>query len=259
MKRIILATCGLAALAAAAPAYAADLPARMPTKAPVVMESIYNWTGLYIGAHVGYGWADKDWNQTFSSFGLAPDRTTSPNKPNSFLGGGQIGFNWQTGQMVFGIEGDASWTDASDCGRPHAVFISYHGCDQVNWYATATARLGLASGPALFYVKGGAAFAGEEHNITFTTPAGVTSVVTDTPDDTRFGWTVGGGVEYAFAPNWSAKIEYNFMDFGKQSYSFTYAASPAGLVERWDINQQVHVAKFGINYRFGGAPVSARY
>jgi outer membrane immunogenic protein len=254
MKRIILASVGLVALAAAAPALAADLPARMQTKAPAFVESGYNWSGFYIGAHVGYGWASKDWTQTFSSAALPLDRTVNPSEPQGFLGGGQIGINWQTGQWVFGIEGDGSWTDAHDCGGRFASAANalFNGCSQVNWYATATGRLGIASGPALFYVKGGAAFAGEEHNITFNRV-----VTTNAPDDTRFGWTVGGGLEYGLTPNWSAKIEYNYMDFGKQNYSFNY--TPGTLVERWDIKQQVHVAKFGINYRFGGAPVSARY
>jgi outer membrane immunogenic protein len=244
MKRIILATCGLAALAAAAPAFAADLPARMPAKAPVMMESGYNWTGFYIGAHVGYGWASKDWDQTNSSFGLPLDRSVTPSEPQGFLGGGQIGINWQTGQFVFGIEGDASWTDANDCGARFASAANalFGGCSQVNWYATATGRLGVATGPALFYVKGGAAFAGEEHSITFRNV-----VTTNVADDTRFGWTVGAGIEYGFAPNWSAKIEYNYMDFGNKSPSF---CSAAGACTAFNIDQTAQVALFGVNYRF---------
>jgi outer membrane immunogenic protein len=250
MKRIFLASVALAAVATA-PAFAADLPVRMQTKAPAMIESVYNWSGFYIGAHVGYGWASKDWNQSFSSLGLALDNTTTPSKPQGFLGGGQIGMNWQTGQWVFGLEGDASWTDANDCGSPFRLATTFNGCSQINWYATATARLGVAMDRALLYVKGGAAFAGEEHNITNRN-----IVATNTPDDTRFGWTVGAGLEYGLTPNWSAKIEYNYMDFGKENYSFNY--TPGTLVERWDVKQQVHVAKFGINYRFGG-PVVARY
>lgn len=246
MKKLLLASVGIAVLALSGAATAADLPRAAPVyKAPVVAP-IYSWTGFYIGAHVGYGWASKDWDQTFSSFGLALDRTVSANEPESFLGGGQIGFNWQSGQFVFGVEADGSWTDANDCGTAHAVFTAYHGCNQVNWYVTATGRLGVAMDRALLYVKGGAAFADEEHHITFNNV-----VTTNSPSETRFGWTVGAGIEYGLAPNWSAKIEYNYMDFGAENHSFNYSANPVGLVERWDISQQVHVVKFGINYRFG--------
>jgi outer membrane immunogenic protein len=259
MKKLLLASVGIAVLAMSATTNAADLSRPAPIyKAAAPVEPIFNWTGFYIGAHVGYGWANKDWDQTFSSLGLALDRSVTPTKPQSFLGGGQVGVNWQTGQFVLGLEADGSWTDASNCGAPHAVFISYNGCNQINWYATGTARVGFAMDRALFYVKGGAAFVDEEQNITFTNPAGV-RVVTDTPSEVRFGWTVGAGIEYALAPNWSVKAEYNFMDFGSQNYTFNYNAFPAGLVERWDISQQVHIAKFGVNYRFGPSAVTARY
>jgi outer membrane immunogenic protein len=258
MKKLLLASVGIAVLALSGAASAADLSRPAPMyKAAAPAEAIFNWTGFYIGAHVGYGWASKDWDQTFAGFGAPLDRTVTPVKPQSFLGGGQIGVNWQTGQWVLGLEADGSWTDASDCGAPFFRSLAgsaYNGCNQVNWYATGTARVGVAMDRALFYIKGGAAFAGEEQNITFRNV-----VTTSTATDTRFGWTVGGGIEYALSPNWSVKAEYNYMDFGSQNYTFTYAANPAALVERWDISQQVHIAKFGINYRFGPSAVVARY
>jgi outer membrane immunogenic protein len=259
MKKLLLASVGIAVLALSGAASAADLSRAPVYKAPAPAEAIFSWTGFYIGAHVGGGWASKDWDQTFTSGAFALDRSASPTKPQSFLGGGQIGVNWQTGQWVLGLEADGSWTDASDCGVGHAIFASYNGCNQINWYATGTARIGFAMDRALFYVKGGAAFADEEQNITFTTAGGLRTVVTDTPSEVRVGWTVGGGIEYALAPNWSVKAEYNFMDFGSQNYTFNYSAAPAGLVERWDISQRVHIAKVGVNYRFGPSAVVARY
>jgi outer membrane immunogenic protein len=258
MKKLLLASVGIAVLAMSGAATAADLSRPAPLyKAAAPAEAIFNWTGFYIGAHVGGGWASKDWDQTSSSAGLLLDRTVSPVKPQGFLGGGQVGVNWQTGQFVLGLEADGSWTDANDCGVGFFRAAAFNGCNQINWYATGTARIGIAMDRALFYVKGGAAFADEEQNITFTTPAGVRTVVTDTPSEVRFGWTVGAGIEYALAPNWSVKAEYNFMDFGTQNYTFNYAPPP--LVERWDISQQVHIAKVGINYRFGPSGVVARY
>jgi outer membrane immunogenic protein len=241
-------------MAVAQPALAADIPARMPVKAPVMAAPlVYNWTGFYIGGHVGYGWSDKDWTQTFSSLGLALDRGS--HEADGFLGGGQIGFNYQVGQWVFGIEGDVSWSDLSGSGN-HLVFPAYSGHSSIDWLATLTGRVGYAFDRTLLYVKGGVAFADDDHHIAF---AGL-GRVTNSTGDTRTGWTVGAGIEHAFWNNWSAKIEYNYMDFGSDNHTFTYFAAPAGLVERWDIDQTVHAVKFGINYRFGwGGPVVARY
>ena len=245
MKKVLLAGAAIAALTLGAfPAAAADLSNRPVYKAPMSVPVVYNWTGFYIGGHVGYGWGSSDWNQTASSFGLALDRSVTSANQNGFLGGGQVGVNWQTGMWVFGVEGDWSWTDANGCSG-HTVFPAYSGCTNNNWYATVTGRLGVAFDRSLIYAKGGVAFADQDQSITF---AGVTT--TNTPSNTRTGWTVGAGWEYALWDNWSAKIEYDFMDFGKESVGFNYTANPAGLTERWNIDEQVHVVKLGLNYRF---------
>jgi outer membrane immunogenic protein len=257
MKKIVLAGLAITGLAVTSlPAAAADLPARPVYKAPVAPVALYDWSGFYFGGHIGGSWADKDWTQTFSSFGLALDRSATSAAVDGFLGGVQAGFNWQTGQWVWGIEGDWSWTSADGCSG-HVVFTAYAGCSNVNWYGTVTGRVGYAWDRALLYVKGGAAFADEDHFITFR---GVQD--TNNPGNTRTGWTVGAGLEYAVWNNWSVKLEYNYMDFGSDNHSFSYLAggSAPGLVERWDIDQQVHVVKLGVNYRFNwGAPVAARY
>jgi outer membrane immunogenic protein len=258
MKKALLAGAALAALTIGAlPAAAADLATRPVYKAPVAVPVAYNWSGFYIGGHVGYGWGEKDWDQTFTTpgFGAAfPNRSTS--NVDGFLGGGQVGINWQSGMWVFGLEGDFSWTDADGCGR-QSISPGFNNCTSVNWYATATGRLGVAFDRSLLYVKGGAAFVDEDHfvaNTVFPT-GGATST-----SNTRTGWTVGGGLEYALWDNWSAKIEYNFMDFGTDNRAFTYTGINAGLTERYDIDQQVHVVKFGVNYRFNwGAPIVAKY
>jgi outer membrane immunogenic protein len=273
MKKTLLASAALAALTLAAfPAAAADLAARPVYKAPAAVPVAYNWSGFYVGGHVGYGWGDKDWNQTFSSFRLPLDAAVGSASVDGFLGGAQVGFNWQAGQWVFGVEGDWSWTDASGCsfhgGTPATRvapfdFRGYFGCSNVNWYATVTGRIGVAFDRALIYAKGGIAFADEDHFIGFNgQPFGAPSNPdTNRPGNTRTGWTLGAGLEWALWDNWSAKVEYNFMDFGTDNVAFTYRAggSAPGLVERWDIDQQVHVVKLGINYRFGAAPLMARY
>jgi len=243
MKKILLAS--VAAIGMSGTALAADLPAQMPVRAPAVVAPLFSWTGFYIGGHVGGGWADKDWTQTFSSFGLALDRNVTRATADGFLGGAQAGFNWQVNQWLFGVEGDWSWTDAKGCSG-HVVFPAYAGCADVNWYATLAGRAGVAWDRALFYAKGGVAFVDDDYFITFN---GVQT--TNTTNTIRAGWMVGAGLEYAFAPNWSAKVEYDFLDFHDGGNPFTYTANPVGLVENWDIDQQVHVVKAGINFRFG--------
>ena len=256
MKRIFVATLGLAAIAAA-PAVAADLgPSAMPVKAPVMAPLVYNWTGFYIGAHVGGGWSSKD--LTDCTGGLCDPFVAASTDPSGFLGGVQAGFNYQVGQWVFGIEGQVSWADLQGDGAVNPAWWNFVAGDtahtNVNMVATLAGRIGWAFDRTLLYVKGGVAFADEEHwlsngGIPFTLKNG----------DTRTGWMIGAGVEYAFWNNWSAKIEYNFMDFGTDTVRLTGigAAIPGGFAD-FDVDQQIHVVKFGINYRFGG-PVVARY
>src|SRR5262249_40822749 len=157
---------------------------------------------------------------------------------DGFLGGAQAGFNWQVNQWVFGVEGDWSWTNANSCSG-HVVFPAYAGCADVNWYATLAGRAGVALDRALFYAKGGVAFVEDDKFIRFN---GVEK--TDTNKVIGGGWMVGAGLESAFAPNWWGKVEYIFLDFGGGS-PFTFTANPVGLVEKWDIDQQVHVVKAG--------------
>lgn len=237
MRRVVLAllaTSGLVGLTAQASA--ADLRRPMVSKAPVVAPVPYfTWTGLYIGGHVGYGWAKNDWS--------APGSVTSHDS-DGFLGGGQVGFNYQIGQWVLGLEADASWSDMKGSSVCDILSTTCH--TDVKWLALVTGRLGWAAWDrALLYVKGGAAFAEQKYTVSAPLLGFATA------EDTRTGWTIGAGLEYAFAPNWSAKVEYNYVDFGRDHL--------AGLV---DVKSHINVVKFGVNYRFGGesfGPISARY
>jgi outer membrane immunogenic protein len=223
MKRILLST--VAMMMVAGSASAADLSAR-PRPANVYkaapLEPVSNWTGFYIGAHGGYGWAQLD-SDEFGSMDL-----------DGALAGGQIGYDWQYSQnWVFGISASGSWSDISgtqNFGEDLNV--------KAKWLATATARLGYTWGPGLIYVKGGAAWT--KNNWSYDDDSG---------HQTRFGWTAGAGLEYQFAQNWTWFVEYNYLDFGSKDVD----ALP-GV----DIDQTINVVKAGINYRFGG-PVVARY
>lgn len=225
-------------------AMAADI-SRPVYKAPPAgaLPVAYDWTGFYVGGHVGYGWADKTWQDGFGFGTLSHDA-------DGFLGGGQAGFNFQTGMFVFGVEGDFSWSGISGGSNTGVIIGAPVGATfntDVDWTATLTGRVGLAFDRWLVYGKGGVAWARDKYDTNFYTFPGTVEL-----SDTRVGWTAGAGVEYAFAPQWSAKLEYNYMDFGSQNVSFTPGTST-------DIDQQIHAVKFGINYKFGGAPLVARY
>jgi outer membrane immunogenic protein len=238
MRRGLFALAACAGVTMSGAAFAADIqrPVYKAPPAGVVAVPTYDWTGFYIGGHVGYGWADKSWRDGFGLAGVT-------HQADGFLGGFQGGANYQIGQFVLGVEGDWSWSGMTG---GTTAFASNFNTD-IDWTATLTGRVGVAFDRLLVYGKGGAAWARDRFSTNFYTLPG--SEVTDT----RLGWTVGAGLEYAFAPQWTAKLEYNYMDFGTRSVSFLPGTST-------DIDQQVHAVKFGINYKFGlpGAIV-ARY
>ena len=216
---------------------AADLPARAPIyKAPPVPMA-FSWTGCYLGGNVGGLWLKGDWTDPT---GLESGSHTA----SGVTAGGQVGCNYQTGPWVFGVEGMFNWADASGDSTSN-LGTGLH--TDTNWLANVTGRVGYAFDRNLLYVKGGGAWIDQSNSATT-----VGGVLFNTGDYTRSGWTVGAGWEYAFAPNWSAKIEYNYMDFGNKSPTFT---SAAGATTAFNIDQTAHLALFGLNYRFGGNPV----
>jgi outer membrane immunogenic protein len=189
-----------------------------------------NWTGFYAGAHIGGAWSNASWTDPISGL--------SNNLSNvGVLGGGQAGVNYQFDSVVFGVEGDFSATSLRPSGTDAAGFV--HGTDTY-WTSTVTARLGYAIDRALFFAKGGVAFADERDTV--TSPLGVSS---STGTTAQVGWTAGGGLEYALDHSWSAKIEYDYLGFGSQSVA---AAALGGAPGSVGLNIQRALA--GINYRF---------
>jgi outer membrane immunogenic protein len=260
MKRILLAGIGLVALAASASA--ADLARRAPpapAPAPVVAP-FYTWTGFYIGGHIGWGSAELE-STVVEPFGPFVAGTTFGGKgADGFLGGVQAGFNWQAGVWVFGVEAQVSW---SDIGRDRVITgpagNTLAHSTSIDMLGSLAGRLGVAFGNALIYAKGGGAFLDWSSDVAFAGPT-VPGVGTVSFGDTEWGWMVGAGVEWGFIPNWSAKIEYNFMSFDLDEHRFTLG----GVGSRFDHELDVHVVKLGINYRFGwdpapGYPAARRY
>ena len=234
----------------------------MRVKAPVYKApppvAAFNWTGCYFGGNVGGGWARKHLVDRDGSFfvGINPfDAGT--HKPGGFVGGGQIGCDYQTGAWVFGLQGlfDGTSLKGSEPlpGYPNVSFQT-----RISWFATLTGRIGYAVQPAtLVYLKGGAAWVRDEHDYNVI-PVNVGQPPYHAAAEvTRSGWTIGGGLEHLFAPNWSAFVEYNYMDFGTRGTRFT--ADPVTIPSGFniDVTQDVQTVLIGINYRFGASPVVA--
>ena len=194
----------------------------------------FTWTGLYIGAHVGYGWSDLDWQ-----FELSPIATGQDG--SGWLGGGQIGYNLQRGALVFGIEADISSTNI-DGGTacPNAAFNCSHN---VNWLASVRGRLGVAGNDnrTLFYVTAGGAWADMDYK---AVSAGGVPFGTSF-SETHFGWVAGGGIEHALSPNLTARVEYLY-------YGFDGVTAPAGTLGAGaaSLDPSVQTVRFGLNFKF---------
>jgi outer membrane immunogenic protein len=243
MKKYLLTGVALAALACG-PALAADLPARraMPVKAPEPVPTYYNWSGIYIGGHLGGGFSDKCFTFAGASDGC--------HDGDGFLGGGQIGFNLQSGQFVFGAEFSGSWADIS--GGHNATLIPADAYrSDVNTILLLTGRVGMTFDRLLLYVNGGGAWVRDEYEYS------AAGVGTSTTKQNRTGWTVGAGVEYGFTPNWSLAAQYNYVDLGDKDVTFGGAAAPFPFTD--SVDQQLHLATVRLNYRFGAGPLVARY
>jgi outer membrane immunogenic protein len=210
---------------------------------------MFNWSGFYLGAHIGGTWGttEAEVNSITVPGLLALGGITLPVTSqafNGFIGGGQAGYNWQSGIVVFGVEGEIAGTNAKGTA-PCLVVLSCES--KQNWMATAAARLGLADGRDLYYVKGGAAWS---HN-TYSANLNVLASATSEVSDNRWGWLVGAGLEHAFTPAVSAKLEYNYVDYGSQDYNFGLALLGAPITLGTKIREYQHVMKVGVNYRFG--------
>jgi outer membrane immunogenic protein len=258
MKKFLLATVGLLALGIAAPASAADLAPYTKAPPPPVV-AVYDWSGFYIGANGGGGWSHKCWDVT--SF-RAPVAFFSEGCHNATGGevGGQIGYRWQSAGWVFGLEAQGDWADLK--GSNVSLFIpAWTNNSKIDAFGLFTGQVGYAWNNVLWYVKGGAAVTGDNYRGTVT----ATGALFDSANETRWGGTVGTGLEFGFAPNWSVGVEYDHLFMGNHSITTTsagvLAGIPAGSVFRTDsVRQDVDMVTARINYRFNwGGLGTARY
>jgi outer membrane immunogenic protein len=273
MKRTLIASAAFASLLTATSAFAADLP--VYAKAPVVA-AIYDWTGFYIGTNVGYSWGrgstDGNVTGTRTVVGVAGVTTlaalplTGRADVNGFIGGAQLGYNWQAGSFLYGLEGDIQFSNergsgdvctVAGCPAGSSVFTRDYKLD---WFGTARGRVGyLPAERILLYVTGGLAY-GNFSGSSWTLPLDI-----GTWSFLRAGWTVGAGVEAALGNNWSVKFEYLYMDLGNVGGSSAInttvnQGTTTTLAYVFNTRFTDSIARVGLNYKFGGpGPVVAKY
>jgi outer membrane immunogenic protein len=251
MKKFLLGAVGLVALSFAAPASAADLAARPYTKAPPMIAAIYDWSGFYIGANGGWGSSRKCWDFTTPAGAFVA--AEGCHDATGGVAGGQVGYRWQSSAWVFGVEAQGNWADLRGSNQSLA-FPGFNNNSKIDAFGLFTGQVGWAWNNALLYVKGGAAVTSDRFNVT-TTVGNVLAGTTG--DQTRWGGTVGAGVEFGFAPNWSLGVEYDHLFMGNKLATFTTPAT--GLFFGTDrIRQDVDLVTARVNYRWGG-PVIPKY
>jgi len=217
--------------------------------------AVYDWSGFYIGANGGWGSSHKCWDIT-TALGVAiPATPEGCHDATGGTAGGQIGYRWQAASWVFGLEAQGNWADFRGSNISPFVLGATANRSKIDSFGLFTGQVGYAANNVLFYVKGGAAVTSDRY-YGYTVPAGVTF---DEAKETRWGGVVGVGLEYGFAPNWSAGVEYNHMFMGTKSQNFTSVIAPIGVASRTDrISQDVDLVTVRVNYRWGG-PVVAKY
>jgi outer membrane immunogenic protein len=234
MKKILFGGAALFLLGASA-ATATDMPMKAPAPRAAAP---FSWDGVYVGAHVGYGWGDFTFNES-NGFG------SSKTHPSGWLGGGQIGYNYQFApNWVLGGEIDFSWADIHDSGSFSAAAATANG--KIDFLGTARTRIGYVIQRTMLYATGGFAWASTKSS-EFAGAAPIRSF-----DRSHNGWTIGAGIEQALDSNWSVKVEYLYADLGRNRDIFVGAAAP-------ELNQDLKVStvKLGVNYRFGAPAVYA--
>jgi outer membrane immunogenic protein len=250
MRKFLLGAVALVALAA--PASAADIAARPYTKAPPPpVALVYDWSGFYIGANGGWGSSHRCWDLvspagTFIGTEGCHDATGG-------VAGGQIGYRWQSGVWVFGLEGQGNWADLRGSNNSQQFPGIFTNESKIDAFGLITGQIGWAANNWLFYVKGGGAVTNDRFRILAN---GTGIVAGTTNDDTRWGGTVGAGFEVGFAPNWTVGVEYDHLFMQDRTVTFT---TPSGAFFGTDrISNDVDLVTVRVNYKWGG-PAIQRY
>jgi outer membrane immunogenic protein len=248
-----LSIAAVSTIAFAQIAIAADLPVKAP--AAVVAPSAYSWTGFYVGLNLGGSWGHQSGSIVDST---GATLANAGKNLDGVIGGGQIGYNWQVNQWVFGLEADfqgsgQKFSDTSGfvivptgalVAALPPVNVTNTLSDKLNWFGTVRGRLGWAFDRWMPYFTGGWAYGHGEINDTLT--VGATAISPFNSSHNYTGWTIGGGVEWAFANNWSAKLEYLYIDFGNGP-----SVPIAGTTFAINVGRMTdNIARAGVNYKF---------
>jgi len=254
MKKLFLATTAIVALAAGS-ASAADLAARPVYKAPPPAP-VYSWTGVYWGVNVGYSWGQA--KNDVNVFGIP---ASDSQDVNGVIGGGQIGINWQVANWVFGLESDiqASGQKGSSSGAIGDVLgesFAFSADHKLEWFGTSRVRIGfLPVENILLYATGGVAYGQVKSSYAIVGNAGDSATLDF--KNFRAGWTVGAGIEGLLGGGWSAKLEYLYVDLGKNT---TTAVFDGVTIASVDSKFTDNIVRVGLNYKFGsGGPIMAKY
>ncbi len=250
MTKFIALVCALVGVSGSV--FAADLPpAGPPVRAPAAYVPaalpVYSWSGFYIGLNAGYGFANTNSTATISGNSVVGSGTaTGSNNLNGFVGGGQIGANWQWDAFVLGLEADfqgTSQSKTSNLGCGAGCILTGEG--KIPWFATLRGRAGVAFDRVLVYGTGGAVWLEAKETVTATGAATLIDA-----SDTKTGWTAGAGVEVAFSQNWTARIEYLFLDV-KPTLTASIPAAFGGGTATDNVTIKDNVIRAGVNFKFG--------
>jgi outer membrane immunogenic protein len=236
-RSMLLVTAGLVGLGIAGSVRAADMPQPAPPPpAPVYAPPPFTWTGFYVGGNFGGAWASTALTDNLTGAAVTSNL-------GGWLGGGQLGFNYQMGGFVWGVEGTFDWTSINSITGGIVTLagpVLQVGA-KTTWVSTLAGRFGFAADRALFYGKAGGGWVGNNATVTnLATGASASS------SNTNSGWVLGAGVEYAFTPNWTAKVEYDYL--GMRGWT---ATSPVGVLDTVNVKRQLNIITAGINYKFG--------
>jgi outer membrane immunogenic protein len=249
MKKFLLASAALIATVVSVPAIAADMPVKAIYKAPPPVVYAYSWTGCYVGGNIGGLWVNKDYSlDNVAAFGggvtFPGGLALGSHNADSVIGGFQAGCNYQfAGGWVIGIQGDYDWADAKGShADPFSGLTTL--TSRTKNLASITGRVGYAWDRFLGYVKGGGAWERDDYSWYVNALPGTGAI----GSETRGGWTVGIGGEYAFTNNLTAFIEYDYYNFGTRTVGLAF--SPVTF--NFDIKEDKSVVKVGFNFKFGG-------
>jgi opacity protein-like surface antigen len=227
--------------------------ADMPLKAPPMPYAAYNWTAFYAGGEFGGGWATEQVTHVEGGTSFPSGWVDNRIDFSGVLGGLYAGYNYQINHLVVGIDGDYTWANLKGAGTDVSPVDGHiaHYSASVHWISTVTARLGYANNNWLFFAKGGWALAGFSDSSVQNSPSGALAHLTTGVSD-RGGWTVGGGIEWGFAAHWSAKLEYDFVNFDTASYNETEDKLVKGVISfpTRSATSSLNMLKGGVAYRF---------